>query len=132
MSQVSLQPRQYHLRIYSDDQNRCGEGGHKARECPTDPEGPMKCFNCGQEGQVTISTVHYSLLTQTSTATQRLTAPIPKSSPGRVAVVKRKDTLLQNVPTSLQSSATTAKKRVESHGLYDSVQSDVNARPLSI
>ncbi|KAK3170605.1 hypothetical protein OEA41_002686 [Lepraria neglecta] len=29
---------------------KCGEAGHKARECPTDPEGPGKCFNCGEDG----------------------------------------------------------------------------------
>ena len=55
-----------------------------------------------------------------SIAMQRLIAPTPKSSPALVAAVKSKDTQLQNVPTSLQPSAITAKKRVKSHGLYDS------------
>ena len=50
MPQVSSRPRQSYLLLYTDNHNRCGEAGHKARECPTDPEGPMKCFNCGQEG----------------------------------------------------------------------------------
>ncbi|KAL2045292.1 hypothetical protein N7G274_002375 [Stereocaulon virgatum] len=29
---------------------KCGEAGHKARECPTGPQGSNKCFNCGEEG----------------------------------------------------------------------------------
>lgn len=53
MPQVRSRTRQSYLIFYTDNQNRCGEAGHKARECPTDPEGPMKCFNCGQEGYVT-------------------------------------------------------------------------------
>ena len=36
----------------ANDYVRCGEAGHKARECPTDPQGPNKCFNCGDEGHV--------------------------------------------------------------------------------
>ena len=51
---------------------------------------------------------------------QRLIVQTPESSPALVVAVKSKDTQLQNVPTSLQPNATTAKKRVKSRGLYDS------------
>ena len=51
---------------------------------------------------------------------QRLIAQTPESSPALVVAVTSKDTQLQNVPTSLQPNATTAKKRVKSRGLYDS------------
>ena len=132
MPQVRSRTHQSHLIFYTDNQNRCGEAGHKARECPTDPEGPMKCFNCGQEGYVTISITKYSPLIHGSTAMQRAIALIPESSLAPVVVVKRKDTRLRNAQTSLQSSALTAKKRVELPCLYDSILSNASARPLSI
>ena len=37
---------------FADHELSCGEPGHKARECPTNPTAGNdgKCFNCGQEG----------------------------------------------------------------------------------
>lgn len=81
---------------------------------------------------MTISITKDGLLTTTFTAMQRAIALTPKSSLVPVVVVKRKDILLLNVQTSLQSSASTAKKRVKSPGLCDYILSDASARPLSI
>jgi len=40
---------------HTDHSCSCGQEGHKARDCPTNPQaggGDGKCFNCQQEGQV--------------------------------------------------------------------------------
>ncbi len=81
---------------------------------------------------MTILITHYGLLTQIFTVMQRLIALIPKSSPAPVVVVKNKDTQLQNAQTSLQSSASTAKRRVKLPCVYDSILSDASVRSFSI
>ena len=86
-----------------------------ARQCPTAPEGSGndgKCFNCGEEGRVALSSLSFTLA-NLCLDIRRPNAPSHAFLPVLVVSARSRVILRLNVQTSRQPNASIASKKVE-------------------